>query len=348
MYITKARWKKGIPPRRAIRPWATPATVQLPDGGYAAILEGNLGNYAGMSLAWRGENRTVQDFTHGNAATFVLSGEIVTPWRIVAVADDLDQLVNNTIVYQVCDAPEESLFDGGWIKPGRAVWSWITGRTSDRVTPEIMEAYTEDAAVLGFEYNLIDEGWVHWEDYESVLRSLADQGAPYGVGQILWTGVTAGAGYGNGIKDFADARRYLDFLSDTGMKGGKINFFTTETSVEMGVDIYREILQYAAEKQLLINFHGCNKPTGLDATWPNELNREAILGLESTQVTNRNAQAQMFTTQVFTRNLAGHADYTPGGGHRLPYGPAGAHRRTAAGHRHLHRNTAVPALVRDD
>lgn len=185
------------------------------------------------------------------------------------------------------------------------------------------------------------------EDYESVLRSLADQGAPYGVGQILWTGVTAGAGYGNGIKDFADARRYLDFLSDTGMKGGKIDFFTTETSVEMGVDIYREILQYAAEKQLLINFHGCNKPTGLDATWPNELNREAILGLESTQVTNRNAQAQMFTTQVFTRNLAGHADYTPGGGHRLPYGPAvltDAPLRPS----HLHRNTAVPALVRDD
>lgn len=96
---------------------ATPATVQLPDGGYAAILEGNLGNYAGMSLAWRGENQYGVDFTHGNAATFVLSGEIVTPWRIVAVADDLDQLVNNTIVYQVCDAPEESLFDGGWVKP---------------------------------------------------------------------------------------------------------------------------------------------------------------------------------------------------------------------------------------
>lgn len=79
MYITKARWKKGIPPRKAIRPWATPATVQLPDGGYAAILEGNLGNYAGMSLAWRGENQYGADFTHGNAATFVLSGEIVTP-----------------------------------------------------------------------------------------------------------------------------------------------------------------------------------------------------------------------------------------------------------------------------
>ena len=307
----ESKVEKRDPSKESDQTLATPATVQLPDGGYAAILEGNLGNYAGMSLAWRGENQYGADFTHGKAATFVLSGEIVTPWRIVAVADDLDQLVNNTIVYQVCDAPEESLFDGGWIKPGRAVWSWITSRTSDRVTPEIMEAYTEDAAVLGFEYNLIDEGWVHWEDYESVLRSLADQGAPYGVGQILWTGVTAGAGYGNGIKDFADARRYLDFLSDTGMKGGKIDFFTTETSVEMGVDIYREILQYAAEKQLLINFHGCNKPTGLDATWPNELNREAILGLESTQVTNRNAQAQMFTTQVFTRNLAGHADYTP-------------------------------------
>lgn len=95
------------------------------------------------------------------------------------------------------------------------------------------------------------------------------------------------------------------------MAGGKIDFFTTESHVEMGVDLYRDILAYAAEKQLVINFHGCNKPTGYDVTFPNELNREAILGLESTAIENKKTQAQMFVTQPFIRNLAGHADYTP-------------------------------------
>ena len=70
----------------------------------------------------------------------------------------------------------------------------------------------------------------------------------------------------------------------------------------------------AAQRQLFINFHGCNKPAGLDATYPNELNREAIRGLEnvgSSQNTEYKKQAAWLSRQLFTRYLSGHGDWTP-------------------------------------
>lgn len=300
--------KYADPAKPAASALGTPVTVALPDGGYTAVLEGDLENYPGLKLQWQTKNTYTAAI--GNTAP-TLEGEITTPWRIVSVASDLNELVNNTIVYQVCDQADEALFGDDWVQPGRATWSWITGRTTDRVTEKLMETYTRYAAQLGFEYNIIDEGWINWNMYALTLKELAEEGNEYGVGQILWTGVTAGASFGGGIDSAEDAYAYLDLIDQLGMAGGKIDFFTTESHVEQGVDLYRDILAYAAEKELVINFHGCNKPTGYDATYPNELNREAILGLEATAIENKQFQAQLFTTQPFTRNLAGHADFTP-------------------------------------
>lgn len=296
------------PTRMSPSALGTPATVKLASGRYTAILEGDLAAYPGLKLQWQAKN------TYGAALgndTTAFDGAVTTPWRILSVAADLNELVNNTIVYQVCDEADEALFGDDWVQPGRATWSWITGRTTDRVTPKLMMTYTDYAAHLGFEYNIIDEGWINWDGYEDTLSALAKLGDDYGVGQILWTGVTQGESYGGTIDSADEAYAYLDLLSTLGMAGGKIDFFTTESHVAMGVDLYRDILLYAAEKQLVINFHGCNKPTGYDASYPNELNREAILGLESTAIENRKTQAQMFVTQPFIRNLAGHADFTP-------------------------------------
>src|SRR5207253_110778 len=57
---------------------------------------------------------------------------------------------------------------------------------------------------------------------------------------------------------------------------------------------------------LLVNFHGANKPTGGSRTWPNELTREAVAGMES-----RGPRAVHDATLPFTRFLAGAADCTP-------------------------------------
>jgi alpha-glucosidase len=58
----------------------------------------------------------------------------------------------------------------------------------------------------------------------------------------------------------------------------------------------------------MIEFHGANKPAGESRTWPNEMTREAIRGLENRSMSLRSVHN---TTLPFTRFLAGHADYTP-------------------------------------
>ena len=52
---------------------------------------------------------------------------------------------------------------------------------------------------------------------------------------------------------------------------------------------------------------GANKPTGESRTWPNELIREAVRGMEASRLQTRAVHNAILP---FTRFLAGHADYT--------------------------------------
>src|SRR5205814_1464114 len=74
------------------------------------------------------------------------------------------------------------------------------------------------------------------------------------------------------------------------------------------MDLYRAALEGAARHRLMVDFHGANKPTGESRTWPNELNREAVSGMERRSMP---AWSQHDTTIPFTRMLAGHLDFTP-------------------------------------
>jgi alpha-glucosidase len=88
--------------------------------------------------------------------------------------------------------------------------------------------------------------------------------------------------------------------------GAKIDFFDHEAK-EI-VDLYQALLRESAAHKIMIEFHGANKPAGESRTWPNEMTREAIRGLEYRSMATR---ARHNTTLLFTRFLAGHADYTP-------------------------------------
>ena len=94
-------------------------------------------------------------------------------------------------------------------------------------------------------------------------------------------------------------------LHDLGVTGAKIDFFDHDHK-EL-VDLYAELLRQAAEHQILLVFHGANKPTGRARTWPNEMVREAVKGMETRNLADR---ARHQTILPFTRYLAGGADYT--------------------------------------
>jgi alpha-glucosidase len=59
----------------------------------------------------------------------------------------------------------------------------------------------------------------------------------------------------------------------------------------------------------MINFHGANKPAGEARTWPNEITREGIMGLEHNKWSV--LKPSHYSVLLFTRMLAGHGDFTP-------------------------------------
>jgi alpha-glucosidase len=59
----------------------------------------------------------------------------------------------------------------------------------------------------------------------------------------------------------------------------------------------------------MVNFHGANKPAGEARTWPNEMTREGIRGLEYNKWSVN--PREHYATLPFTRMLAGHGDFTP-------------------------------------
>jgi alpha-glucosidase len=87
-------------------------------------------------------------------------------------------------------------------------------------------------------------------------------------------------------------------LNRVGVVGAKIDFFDHEAKEVM--DLYQAILRSSAQHQIMVLFHGANKPAGESRTWPNELTREAIRGLEYRSASLRSVHN---TTVPFTRFL---------------------------------------------
>jgi alpha-glucosidase len=304
-----------------------PATIALPGGGYLGITEGNVFNYSGMRLRGDSGSRTLTttfwDNTWGDFK-FDVAGGSASPWRTVTIADNLTELVNSTIVNNVSDAPDPTLFaDTSWIKPGKSVWHWIAEGSSGSSFPR-QQAYIDMAQDLGFDSTLIDSGWEsRFEGYNGQSRyenlaDLVDYGAARGVDVWVWKRVNATADPSTDpLTDPMQRANFFQLLQQAGVEGVKIDFFNQaffdpadpnnrSAEAQASIQLYEDILIDAAEHHLMINFHGATKPTGMERTYPNEMTREGIRGLESNGANQRHN-----TILPFTRFLAGHADYTP-------------------------------------
>lgn len=294
------RHELGRLPEKAVA--GPPVTVRYAEGIYSCITEGNLADFGGMSL----RVTSPDNFRARLEGETLLGGDIVTPWRIV-MAGDLNSIVNNDIVTDV-NPPLSPVFGGNtdWVKPGNCAWSWLAGYS---VTLENMKRFTDWAAELGIPYNLVDEGWSHWEDKANgrdcwdMVKELVDYSAERNVKILLWKAYPDRKGI-EGLQTAERRQRFFRKCKDMGVAGLKIDFFDNESQTV--TKYYAEAIEDAARYQLMINFHGSNKPTGLNRTFPNEVAREGIMGLEFGQ-----SWADQDNVTPFTRFVAGHADYTP-------------------------------------
>ncbi len=282
---------------------APPLVAKLPmRQTYLAITEAALFNYSGMTFESAGGGKFIPVF-EDDPDGWEMSGTITTPWRIIMIAENLNELVNNDIVTAVCPPPEESLQNAGWIQPGRALWSWWSEGTGDW---NLQKKYVDAANSFGFEYILIDEGWENWhtgsKDKWQLLKEVIQYARERDVQVWVWK-------RWNQISDAAKRKEFFQKLHQLGIVGVKIDFMDSESKER--IDFYTNALRDAAENKLMVNFHGANKPTGESRTWPNEMTREGIFGLEQNRYEWGGIPPEHNVTLPFTRLLVGHADYTP-------------------------------------
>jgi alpha-glucosidase len=315
MHYEGVHVKKKIDEVRDSEWVAPPATFKLPQGIYASITEAALENYPGMTLQANGKNglmirlpqhvptnypyrlRYSPEDTTRLKKPAEINGTVTTPWRVVLIGD-LNALVNNDIINDLNLPPDPKLFPNGiqtdWIKPGRAVWKYLNG--GGEGTLEVMKHFTDGAAALGFEHNILEGFWTRWTDAQ--LKELVNYSKQKGVGIWLWK-------HSKSLRNAASRDSFFRKCNELGITGAKIDFFDHEAKEV--IDLYSAIFKDAAKYHVLLDFHGANKPTGLARTYPNSLTYEAVKGMEASKLIDR---ATHETTIPFTRLLAGPAEYT--------------------------------------
>jgi hypothetical protein len=234
-----------------------------------------------------------------------------TPWRVAIIGKDLSAIVESNLVEKL--NPPAAIADTGWIKPGRASWSWWSDAASPR-NFATLKKFVDLAVTMGWEYSLVDANWDLMEG--GTIEQLVQYANSSNIGIWMW--------YNSGGAHNSVTERPRDIMSDPvkrkeefkklaawGVKGVKVDFFQSDK--QDIIKQYFDILKDAADNRIMVNFHGCTLPRGWNRTWPNLLSMEAVRGAEcygfdslfTSRAPGHNA------TLAFTRNAVGSMDYTP-------------------------------------
>lgn len=267
-----------------------------------------VGKYAGVVLETRQQgDRNVAPTKYADYIA-ECSGSRTFPWRAMIITDDAG-LVKSEMIYKL--APESVLENTNWIKPGKVAWDWwnacnIYGVDFESgVNNTTYKYYIDFASKYGLEYIILDEGWYHLEDImkevdDIDVKELVDYGKQKNVDIILWVVWKA-------LDD--KLTEALDQFQKWGVKGIKIDFMQRDD--QWMVNFYEKIARECAQRQMLVDFHGAYKPSGLDRKYPNVISYEGVKGMENCKWSDL-PDPEHNVTLPFTRMVAGPMDYTPG------------------------------------
>lgn len=291
-----------------------PMLAEVPGAGWLAIAEADLQGYSSMYLTnpaggWSGHTMISRLSPHIDSSGGAVSGkgELHSAWRIVMIADAPGKLLESNAIMNV--SPAAAIANTDWIKPGKASWDWWSGSLGADGKPAFttanMKYYVDFASKSGFEYMLVDAGWSEGDitkmNGKVDVPELVKYAAAKKVKIWIWL-------YAKGVdKQMEDA---FALYEKWGVAGVKIDF--VERDDQGGIDFYYRTAASAAAHHLMVDFHGCTKPFGLEKMYPNVMNYEAVLGMEQSKGGTRD-NPENHTMLAFTRMLAGPMDFTPGG-----------------------------------
>ena len=311
-----------------------PLVVAADDGVKILITEADLTNYPGMHvIGTEGSNslkgtfapypKVIEQGGHNKLQGMVkerenfiakASGDEVFPWRVIMVSTSDSQLAVNDMVWKL--SPKQDVgTDYGWVKPGKVAWDWWNDWNlygvdfKAGINNETYKYYIDFASTHGIAYVILDEGWavnLQADLFQVIpeidIQELVDYGKERGVGIILWAGYWA---FNH------DMEKVCKHYSEMGVKGFKVDFMDRDD--QLMVNFHARAAETAARYDLMLDFHGTYKPTGLSRRWPNVVNYEGVHGLEQMKWRPKECDQVTYDVTVpFIRMAAGPMDYTQG------------------------------------
>jgi alpha-glucosidase len=232
------------------------------------------------------------------------------PWRVFIISNDDRTFVESNLTYQLSNPT--AIKNTDWIKPGKVAWDWYNDNNvygvnfKSGLNTATYKYFIDFASENGIEYVILDEGWT--KSTTDILDFNPDMDLPqlikYGkekdVDLILWV-----------LWKPLDANldEILETYKSWGAKGIKVDYM--QRNDQYMVNSYERIAKKCAELELLVDFHGSFKPSGLRRTYPNVINYEGVKGGENNKM-NERITPDHNVTIPFIRMAAGPMDYTPG------------------------------------
>ncbi|MGC4102813.1 MAG: glycoside hydrolase family 97 catalytic domain-containing protein [Ferruginibacter sp.] len=308
-----------------------PLLVKLPENKKAVFLETDVQDYPGMFVR---RNKNIPNAMEAVFAGYPQQEELggfnrinymvtkradylatskaarMFPWRVLVISKEDKELLNCDIFYQL--AEKSRIANTSWIKPGKVAWDWWNDWNISHVdfkaginTPTY-KYYIDFAAKNNLEYIVLDEGWSDDWDLDKLsdkinLKELIAYGKEKKVDLVLWSTWYA---LEQGVE------RFCSKYAAMGIKGFKVDFLD-RNDAKMIASAY-QMAAVAAKYKLLIDFHGTFPPQGLQVTYPNVINFEAVRGMEWSKWSADERVPQHEVTLPYIRMMAGPMDYTPG------------------------------------
>ncbi|MBK7259536.1 MAG: glycoside hydrolase family 97 catalytic domain-containing protein [Ignavibacteriae bacterium] len=297
--------------------WGLPALFCTADTSvWFLIHEADLDrNYCGTKLSNRNERSRYkvtfpdqQDGPGPSTPTITLPWH--SPWRTV-IMGSLADVTASTLIDDV--SRPSILRKTDWIRPGLASWNYWSHNHGTRDFKTVCE-FTDLAVTMGWPYTLFDWEWdamTNGGDLEDAVKYARDRGITplmwYNGGVEPWatmTPIDRMRTHENRIKEFA-------WLRKLGVAGVKVDFIMSEKQ-EM-IRYYLDILEDAAQFEIMVYFHGCLVPRGWTRTYPHLMTYEGVRGAEwyNNGPDLTTAAPQHNAILPFTRNVIGPMDYTP-------------------------------------
>jgi len=310
-----------------------PILIEGANGKKVCITEADLLNYPGMYM-YKGESDKglkgffapyPKDIIQGghnmlqgvvqSRESFIAKedGKCNFPWRVMIVSSQDAELTNSDMVYRLATPPAND--DFSWVKPGKVAWDWWNDWNlynvdfKAGVNNATYKYYIDFASKHNIEYVILDEGWsvnraadLYQVVPEIDLNELVKYANQKNVGLILW------AGYYALNRDIEGICKHF---SEMGIKGFKVDFMDRDD--QQIVQFLTDAARIAAKYQMMLDFHGIYKPTGLNRTFPNVINFEGVHGLENMKWADSSTDQVTYDVSIpFIRMVAGPLDYTQG------------------------------------